>query len=69
MDAMDVAQRYFNAWNRRDASELIATFADSGTYCDPATSQPLTEQAIAAYASGRWAAFPDLLLSDNVTCR
>jgi steroid delta-isomerase-like uncharacterized protein len=60
MNSMDVAQRYFAAWNRRDAGELIATFADGGTYCDPATGQPLSGQAIAAYASGLWAAFPDL---------
>jgi steroid delta-isomerase-like uncharacterized protein len=60
MEAMDVAQRYFDAWNRRDAAELIATFADGGTYRDPATGQPLTGQAIGAYASGLWAAFPDL---------
>lgn len=55
MDAMDVAQRYVNAWNRRDAGELIARFADGGTYCDPAIGQPLTGQAIAAYlaACGR----------------
>jgi steroid delta-isomerase-like uncharacterized protein len=62
MEAMDVAQRYFDAWNRRDAAGLVATFADGGTYHDPATGQPLTGEAIAAYASGLWAAFPDLAL-------
>ena len=32
MDSMDITQRYFDAWNRRDAGELIATFADGGIY-------------------------------------
>ena len=26
MDAIDVARHYFDAWNRRDAGELVATF-------------------------------------------
>jgi SnoaL-like domain len=55
MGAMDVAQRYFGAWNRRDAAELIAMFADGGTYRDPATGQLFSGPAIAAYASGLWA--------------
>jgi steroid delta-isomerase-like uncharacterized protein len=60
MDALDLAHRYFDAWNRRDAAGLIATFADGATYRDPATGQPLTGPAIAAYVKGLWAAFPDL---------
>ena len=60
MDPMDVAQRYFDAWNRHDAAAIVASFTEGGTYRDPATGQPLTGEAIAAYAGGLWAAFPDL---------
>jgi len=60
MDAVDVAQGYFDAWNRRDAAAIVATFADDGTYSDPNTPEGLTGQAIAEYAGGLFAAFPDL---------
>jgi ketosteroid isomerase-like protein len=39
---MDVVQRYFDAWNRRDSARLISAFADGGTYRDPATGHLLT---------------------------
>ena len=52
MGTMDVARRYFDAWSRRDADALVAMFADGGTYCDPATSQPLAGPAIAAVLPG-----------------
>ena len=57
---MDVAQRYFDAWNRRDAAAIVATFAEGGTYSDPTTPGPLTGESIGAYAKGLWAAFPGL---------
>ena len=60
MGAIDVAQRYFEAWNNRDPSAIVATFADGGTYTDPASGGSLTGQAIAEYAGGLIAAFPDL---------
>ena len=62
MAFVDVAQRYFDAWNRRDPTAIVATFAEGGTYSDPAAGQGLTGQAIAAYAGGLFAAFPDLSL-------
>jgi len=55
-----VAQRYFDAWNQRDAAAIVATFADGGTYADPTTAGPLTGAAIGAYAQTLWTAFPDL---------
>jgi steroid delta-isomerase-like uncharacterized protein len=55
-----VAQRYFDAWNRRDSAAILATIAENGTYTDPLTPGPLTGAAIGAYAEGLWAAFPDL---------
>ncbi|MBE7554249.1 MAG: ester cyclase [Anaerolineales bacterium] len=60
MQAIDVAQRYFDAWQRHDGAAIVATFAEGGTYNDPATGQPLSGPAIAGYAGGLWAAFPDL---------
>ncbi|HXI02208.1 MAG TPA: ester cyclase [Candidatus Saccharimonadales bacterium] len=57
---MDVAQRYFDAWNRRDPSAIVAAFAEGGTYSDPTAGQGLTGQAIADYAGGLFEAFPDL---------
>ena len=60
MALVDVAQRYFDAWNRRDPAAIVAAFAEGGTYSDPAAGQGLTGQAIAAYAGGLFAAFPDL---------
>ena len=60
LTAAQIAQRYFEAWNRRDAAAIVATFADGGAYADPVTPRPLTGAAIGAYAEGLWATFPDL---------
>ena len=60
MEPAEVAQRYFEAWNGRDPGAIVATFAEGGTYIDPAVPTPLTGDAIGAYAQGLWAAFPDL---------
>jgi len=59
-DPVQIAQRYFDAWNNHDAGAIVATFADGGSYADPATPGPLTGAAIGAYAASLWAAFPDL---------
>ncbi len=60
MNTLEVAQEYFDAWNRRDGASIAATFAAGGTYEDPASQGPLQGDAIAAYAAGLFAAFPDL---------
>jgi len=57
---LQVFESYADAWNRHDADGIVATFAEGGTYCDPTTPGPLSGAAIGAYASGLWAAFPDL---------
>ena len=57
---VEIAQRYFDAWNQHDAGAIVATFAETGTYADPVTPGPLTGAAIGAYAQGLWDAFPDL---------
>jgi len=58
--SVQIAQRYFDAWNAHDSGAIMATFAEAGTYADPATRGPLTGAAIGAYAQTLWDAFPDL---------
>jgi steroid delta-isomerase-like uncharacterized protein len=53
-------QLYFDAWNRRDADAVLATFAADGTYCDPTSGGRLRGEALTRYMNGLWAAFPDL---------
>ncbi|MBZ5635185.1 MAG: ester cyclase [Acidobacteriia bacterium] len=60
MNPLEIAQQYFDAWNRRDAAAVLATFAADGTYCDPASGGRLGSEALAGYMRGLWAAFPDL---------
>ena len=60
MDATDVAQSYFDAWNRRDPEAIVATFAEGGTYTDPNVPEGLRDRAIGEYAAGLFTAFPDL---------
>lgn len=59
MDSISVAQRYFEAWNRRDPSLLVANFAEGGTYWDPVAGE-VTGQAIGDYATSLFTGFPDL---------
>jgi steroid delta-isomerase-like uncharacterized protein len=61
MSALDAATRYFNAWNARDASAILATLSADATYDDPITGGPISGDAIARYAKGLWTAFPDLV--------
>jgi steroid delta-isomerase-like uncharacterized protein len=61
MEATDVVQGYFDAWNRHDPEAIAATFVQGGTYTDPNAPEGLSGRAIAEYASGLFAAFPDLL--------
>ncbi len=56
---IDIAQHYFDAWNRRDPAAIVATFFEGGTYSDP-TVPALTGSALATYTSGLFTAFPDL---------
>src|SRR5205809_4501942 len=78
MSALDVAQRYFDGWNQHDAGFLVATFDPDGTYRDPPTEAALSGQAIGAYASSLFTAFPALSFelaaapvadADSVTAR
>jgi steroid delta-isomerase-like uncharacterized protein len=60
MDAIQVAHQYFAGWNRHDPPAILATFAEGGTYTDPASGGALAGPAIAGYAGALFDAFPDL---------
>jgi steroid delta-isomerase-like uncharacterized protein len=60
MDAVAIAERYFEAWNRRDPEGIVASFAEGGTYRDPSVPDGLKGAAIGAYARGLFESFPDL---------
>jgi len=60
MSTLDTAQRYFKAWNSHDPSGIVATFAEGGTYENPASGGPVSGEAIGEYAAGLFAAFPNL---------
>ena len=57
---MAKCQEYFDAWNRRDADAILATFGPSGDYRDPTTPGPIAGPQLAGYVQALWAAFPDL---------
>ncbi|MGC1817044.1 MAG: ester cyclase [Casimicrobiaceae bacterium] len=59
MNCLDIASRYFDAWNARDADAIVRTFAGGGTYRDPTTGE-ISGDAIGANAMRLWDAFPDL---------
>jgi steroid delta-isomerase-like uncharacterized protein len=60
MNALEIAQRYFDGWNRRDPAAVLATMAATGTYTDPGTGGPLSGEAFAGYMTGLFSAFPDV---------
>jgi steroid delta-isomerase-like uncharacterized protein len=60
---LEVAQLYFDAWNRRDPDAIGALFAKDGTYNGPRTGQVLTgQQAIADHAKKLFTVYPDFSL-------
>ncbi|MGZ8984603.1 MAG: ester cyclase [Methylotenera sp.] len=59
MNNLNIAQQYFDAWNKRDTEAIIDKFAKNGTYQDPVAGL-ITAQEIGAYTKGLWEAFPDL---------
>ncbi len=60
MQSLDVAQRYFAAWNQHDPDTIAALFAEDGKYLDPIVPQGVSGPALAQYTAGLFAAFPDL---------
>src|SRR5262245_45924117 len=62
MDVVQCAERYFDAWNHRDAAAIVAAFTDGGTYSDPVAGHGLTGEALITYAKEMWGAIPDLFV-------
>ena len=60
MNAIEIAKRYVEAWNRHDADAIVALFVEGGTYSNPVAGQGLTGQAIADFAKGVFTTFPDV---------
>jgi steroid delta-isomerase-like uncharacterized protein len=60
MDALALAQRYFDAWSARDRAAVLKTFVPGGTYTDPTTQGPLSGPHFSGYLAALFAAFPDL---------
>ena len=56
----DIVKRYFDAWDKRNTNGILATFAEGGTYCDPATAGVIAGEDIAKYAQTLFDAFPDM---------
>lgn len=59
MTFLDIAQKYFDAWNAHDADAIVKTFADNGIYRDPTTGE-ISGDAIGVNAKRLWDTFPDL---------
>jgi steroid delta-isomerase-like uncharacterized protein len=60
MNALEVSQASFDAWNSHDADAILALYADGGTYSAPRAGKELTGKAIANYAKAVWTAYPDM---------
>jgi len=60
VDSLELANRYFAAWNARDPEAILTTFENDGWYADPTTGGPLRGDAIVGYTSALFATYPDL---------
>jgi hypothetical protein len=60
MNALEVSQASFDAWNSHDTDAILALCADGGTYSAPRAGKELTRKAIANYAKAVWTAYPDM---------
>jgi steroid delta-isomerase-like uncharacterized protein len=62
MNALEVTQRQFDAYNRHDAEALFALYAEGATYRSPRFDHPLKGQALADFFKKLFTAYPDLRL-------
>jgi predicted ester cyclase len=58
MNPIEIVRAYEATWDRPDAAAMPGFFTDGGIYV-PSGEAALTGQAIADYAAGVFAAFPD----------
>ena len=59
MNALEVIQRFIDAWNRHDADAVNALYAEGATYHSPRFDHPLTEKALADFNKSVLIAYPD----------
>ena len=59
MKAIEVARRYYETWNGRDAGALVASFTKDGIFCNPDTSPGINGEALANFVKSVWRAVPD----------
>ena len=57
MNALEVVQRFFDAWNSHDPDAILALYAEGGTYSAPRASGTLTGHAIAEFANKAFTAY------------
>ena len=58
--AAEVARRYHETWNGRDANALVSSFTKDGIFCNPDTYPGINGEALATFVTGLWTAIPDL---------
>jgi steroid delta-isomerase-like uncharacterized protein len=59
---MEIARRYHETWNGRDADALVASFTENGFFCNPDTYPGINGEALASHVKTVWTALPDLHL-------
>jgi steroid delta-isomerase-like uncharacterized protein len=62
MDLIEIARKNSEAWNRRDAEAIVATFAKSGKSSHPRFGENLDPDAIAKSLRAVWTAYPDAVV-------
>jgi limonene-1,2-epoxide hydrolase len=60
MELPPIISEYFGAWNRHDASGIIACFTEDGLYHDPYVPKGVGGDALARYTQGVFNAFRDI---------
>jgi hypothetical protein len=58
-NATEVARRYHETWNGRDAEALVSFFTEDGIFCNPDTYPGINGEALANFVKGVWEAVPD----------
>jgi predicted ester cyclase len=59
MNAVEVARRYHETWNGRDADALVGSFTKDGIFCNPDTYPGIMGEDLANFVKGVWKAHPD----------
>ena len=60
MNAVEVALRQIDAWNRHDADAVISFYAEGATYHTPRFGHTLKGKALADFIKSVFTAYPDI---------